>query len=86
MWLKDTGILSKLKDDVINPPMPIPLPKVRQNQPLILRQLGITMIILAAGLFISILMFLKELWTSRKKTDEIEHFEMSEQTADSNNS
>ena len=82
MWLKDTGILTKLKDDAMNPPMPIPLPKVRHNQPLILTQLGITMIILVVGLSMAILMFLAELWTTRKKTVAIEHFELSPQRAD----
>ena len=62
------GILSKLKDDVMNPPLPIPHPKVRHNQPLILRQLGITMILLAVGLLIAILLFLKELWSTRTKS------------------
>ena len=69
MWLKDTGILTKVKNDVINPPIPNPLPKVRHNQPLILRQLAITIIILAIGLIIAILAFLTELWSNRRKTD-----------------
>ena len=66
MWLRDTGILNKLKYDVMNPPMPIPPPNVRHNQPLILGQLGITMISIAVGLFIAILVFLGELWLKRK--------------------
>ena len=69
MWLKDTGMLSKLKNDVMKPPIAIPLPKVRQNQPLIMKQLGITIIILATGLFIAFLVFLKEIWTNRKKSN-----------------
>ena len=85
MWLKDTGILNKLKDDVINRPMPIPLPKLRHNQPLILRQLGITVIILAIGLFISLLVFLGEFWIGKKKRfilNPKDHYEMSRQTSD----
>ena len=74
-WLKDTGILNKLKDDAMNPPMVIPLPKVRYNQPLILRQLGITMIILGVGLLFSVLTFFKEIWTARKKVVVIERYE-----------
>ena len=73
MWLRDTGILNKLKYDVMNPPMPIPPPKVRHNQPLILGQLGITMISIAVGLFISTLVFLGELWLNRKKNDDVVH-------------
>ena len=84
MWLKDTGILKKLKDDVMNPPMPILRPKVRHNQPLILRQLGITMIILVVGLFIAILAFVGELCSNRRKTDVMDYFEMSERMTGEN--
>ena len=76
--------MTKLKNDVMNPPMPIPPPKVRHNQPLILRQLQITVIILAIGLCIAILAFLVELWTNRGKTDALDHFEMSERTTGEN--
>ena len=64
MWLKDTGILERVRYEVMKQPTLIPDPKVRRNQPLILRQLGIIMIILVAGLFIGITLFLVEL---RKK-------------------
>ena len=61
MWLKDTGILERVRYEVMKQPTLIPDPKVRRNQPLILRQLGIIMIILVAGLFIGITLFLVEL-------------------------
>ena len=61
MWLRDTGILDKLKNDVMNLPIPVPNPTVRHNQPLILRQLGIIMIILGVGLSIGTVVFLVEL-------------------------
>ena len=83
MWLRDTGILNKLKYDVMNPPIPIPDAKVRHNQPLNLRQLGISVIILVVGLFIALILFLVEL-CNKKKTRDIsdanEHFEISERT------
>ena len=60
MWLRDTGILDKIKNDVMNPPFPIPDPKVRYKKPLILRQLGIIMITLIVGLFIATIAFLVE--------------------------
>ena len=60
MWLRDTGILEKIKHDVMNPPIPIPDPKVRYNQPLILGQLGIIMITLIVGLFIATIAYLVE--------------------------
>ena len=65
IWLKDTGILDKLKHDAMNLPIPIPLPRVRDKEPLILKQLGITMIILAVGLFIALMAFLMELCMKR---------------------
>ena len=61
LWLKDTGILSKLKDDVLNPAIEIPLQKVRKDLPLILSQLGIVFIIHAIGLTFGVLVFLREL-------------------------
>ena len=66
MWLRDTGILEKVKYDVMNPPHLIPDPIVRFNQPLILKQLGIIMILLVAGLSIGTLLFLVELFKRPK--------------------
>ena len=66
MWLKDTGILEKLKYDAMNPPYLIPDPIVRFNEPLILKQLGIIMIFLAVGLFIGTIAFLVELFKRPK--------------------
>ena len=45
----------------MSPPIPVPKAMVRKNQPLILRQLGIIMIILVVGLFIATIVFLLEL-------------------------
>ena len=67
MWLRDTGTLNKIKFDVLNPSISIPDAKVRLNQPLILRQLGIIMIILLVGLTVAFIVFLYELWMSRSK-------------------
>ena len=61
MWLKDTGTLEKVKYDFLNRVIRIPDPKLRHNQPLILKQLGIIMIILVVGLFIATIVFLLEL-------------------------
>ena len=61
MWLRDTGILDKVKYDVMNPPIAILDPTVRRKQPLILRQLGIVIIILVVGLAIGTLVFFIEL-------------------------
>ena len=63
MWLRDTGILDKLKFDELNPPIPIPDPKLRHKQPLILRQLGSIIIPLVVGLAFAIIVYILELWS-----------------------
>ena len=63
MWLRDTGALERMKDGVMRPPDLIPYPKLRHNQPLILRQLGIIMIIQIAGLLIGTITFFVEFLT-----------------------
>lgn len=50
-----------MRYDVLNPPILIPDPKVRNNQPLNNWQLGIIMIVYLVGLSISILTFIGEL-------------------------
>ena len=68
MWLKDTGILERVKYEVFRPGIQNPDPRVRRNQPLILKQLGIIMIVLAVGLFVATIVFLLEL--SKKNNHE----------------
>ena len=71
MWLRDSGVLEKLKYDIMRPPVPIPDPKVRHDQPLIMSQLGILVIVLAVGLVLSLPVFLCELMKGRgKKTSD----------------
>ena len=81
MWLRDTGILDKVKYDVMDPPIPIPDPTVRHNQPIILRQLGIIMIILIVGLVIGIIAFFVELFIrpkAKQSPDSIDEIELKE--------
>ena len=66
MWLRDTGILDKMKFDVVNPNISVPIAKVRLNQPLILKQLGVIMIFLIVGLTIALIMFIMEFWMCKK--------------------
>ena len=61
MWLRDTGVLVKMKYDVLKREIPIPMPKVWKDQPLNLLQLGIIMIVLGVGILSSMLAFLFEL-------------------------
>ena len=74
MWLRDTGILHKIRYDVIkrsnNYTMKIPRPKVQpKDHSLTIKEVGITIVILAIGLSFSIIAFLVELfhiWRSRR--------------------
>ena len=61
MWMRDTGVLNKMKYDALNPPAAVPLPKVWKDEALNLSQLGIIMIIFVVGVFSSIFAFLLEL-------------------------
>ena len=65
MWLRDCGILEKLKYDIQRPPLPISDPKVRRDQPLVMSQLGIVKIVLASGLLLSLPAFLCEVTKGR---------------------
>ena len=66
MWLRDTGVLNKLRSDVLKPVFPIPDPKLRHNQPLNNWQLGIVMIISLVGSLVSILTFMLELLKAKR--------------------
>ena len=61
MRLQATGILTKLKYDVMDPPFAKPYPKVRVNEPLSLPQLATAFIALAMGLSVALIAFLGEL-------------------------
>ena len=65
MWLQDAGILKKLSEDALNPPMAIPDPKVRTNQPLNTMQLGGAMVVQVLGVAFAIITFIGEL-TNKK--------------------
>ena len=71
MWLRDTGILDRVKLDVVSEGPPTQEPRVRHNKPLILRQLGIIMIVMVVGLFISTIVFLVELSRKLNKATEV---------------
>ena len=60
MWLRDTGALERMNNMVMRPTERILDPKVRRNQPLILKQLGIIMIVQVADLFLGTIIFLVE--------------------------
>ena len=69
MWLRDSGVLNKLKDDVLQLPRDVHDAKVRANQPLTLSHLGFMMILLTVGLLLSSLAFVGEhLWHKRSRS------------------
>ena len=59
--LQSTGILNKLRDDVMQARPEVPLPRYRVNQPLNLTQLVGSMVIIVVGLLLSIIVFLCEI-------------------------
>ena len=65
MWLRDTGIMNKMNDDILAPPIPTEYPKARNKQPLSIRQLGIVLILLLGGIILSIIVFILELLKSK---------------------
>ena len=71
MWLRDTGVLDKMKNDMMETDMPDPIPKVWKDKPLNLFQLGIIMIICLFGVIASIVVFMWELYRSSGKEGEI---------------
>ena len=64
MWLQDTGILKKLRDDELKAPNPIPLPKVKFNQPLSFFQLATAFLLMAVGTLMSLSIFFMEMLNS----------------------
>ena len=72
MWLRDTGVLNKMKYDLLNlqAMTTTTLPKVWKDKPLNLLQLGIILIVLVIGIVLSILVFLFEVkQVNRNKTE-----------------
>ena len=71
MWLRDTGVLDKMKYDMLKTEPLIPLPNVWKNEPLQVHQLGIIMIIHLLGITLSIFVFVWELLRINKNNTEI---------------
>ena len=67
MWLQDTGILQKLRDDELRAPNPKQLPKVKVNEPLSISQLVTVFLLAAVGIVISISAFFVELQLKGQK-------------------
>ena len=65
MWLRDTGVLGKMRDDERSAPIPIPDPKVKVDERISVEQIGIGIVIYSGGMTLSLLFFIGELCTKR---------------------
>ena len=72
MWLRDTGVLGKMKFDELYAPMPIPDPKIKVDQRISVEQIGIGIAIYSIGLSLSLLFFFGELCTKRRRVTRVE--------------
>ena len=66
MWLRDTGVLGKMKDDELSAPMPIPDPKIKVDERISLEQLGIGIALYTIGMTLSLILFSIELFTKKR--------------------
>ena len=60
-----------MKNSITRPPEQIHYPKMRRNQPLMLTQLGIIMIVLVIGLLLGTIIFLIEVLKKSKKEERV---------------
>ena len=72
MWLQNTGLLDKFFSDVLNPPLEIPLKKIRVNQALDVQQLATATIVMLVGIIISSFLFLGELCCGSPEMSQVE--------------
>ena len=66
MWLRDTGVLGKMKDDELSAPIPIPDPKIKFDERISVEQIGIGIAIYSVGMTLSLLLFFGELFTKKR--------------------
>ena len=65
MWLRDTGVLGKMRDDELSAPIPIPDPKIKVDGRISVEQIGIGIAIYSVGMTLSLLFFIGELFTKK---------------------
>ena len=80
MWLRDTGILTRIKDGIFPPHISAQYPKARDKQPLSIRQLGIVFLVLPTGITLSIIVFILELFKNSSKEGNLPPAELIELT------
>ena len=69
IWLRDTGILNKIKDDELNAPVKIPRRKIKIDQPLSIYEMTPAFLIVLPGLSLAIIAFAGELSMKRRTTN-----------------
>ena len=67
IWLQDTGILKKLRDDALKAPVPVPRLQVKSNRPLNIYQLATAFLLMTAGILFSVSLLFVELLNGRKR-------------------
>ena len=67
MSLQEAGILKKIYHDELNPPVHVPLPRYKFDQPIDLTMMITPFIFLSVGLFIALLTFLGEYYSGGGK-------------------
>ena len=60
MILQEAGILKKFYSDELSPPVKVPLPRYKFDQPIDLSMMLTPLIFMAAGLFLALLTFIGE--------------------------
>ena len=60
MILQEAGILKKFYSDELSPPVNVPLPRYKFDQPIDLSMMLTPLIFMAAGLFLALLTFIGE--------------------------
>ena len=66
MWLRDTGVLGKMKDDELSAPIPIPDPKIKVDERISVEQIGIGIALYSVGMLLSLLFFVSELFSKKR--------------------
>ena len=66
MWLRDTGVLGKMKDDELSAPVPIPALKIKVDGRISIEQIGIGIAIYSVGMTLSLLFFIGERCTKKR--------------------
>ena len=66
MWLRDTGVLGKIKDDELSAPRPLPDRRIKVDERISIEQIGIGVAIYSAGMVLSLLFFIREFCTKKR--------------------